>query len=550
MPALSQITSRIGNSISNMFAPRETAADRAGWLDQITRQAVNGAMQNTLQTARTTSKRSFETAETPAYTDSWATTAGELNDDLARQLPTMRGRSRNIARNNEWGSSYLLQLHDNVLGHQGIRLQMRVKLPNGKPDRATNALIEAAFAKWCKRGNCDVSRSMSWAEIEGTALSSLPRDGELVWRPRPGMGPMGWQMQLLPAPVLDVTVNRTWGGNRVRMGVEFNADGERTAYWLKATKAGDGTSDGITSVGRHVRVEASLLHHHYVAEEIDQLRGIPWLSVGARRLWLLHDFEDSAAVASSNAAKRQGFFTSADGSAPPGFSDHVVSQVLDAAKAAGKVLSPDEIKALTDAAQKYTSVVPGQFDTLPTGYDFKAFESAWPNINADTYVKQQIRGWSAARGSSYVSIGNDLEAVNYSSAQVGIVQEREHFKTIQERLISWLHQPTIEALLPYLILSEPRLRMSRLADYIAGVTWQPRRWSPIDPVKDATAKQIRLSLKLASRRRIIAEGGDDPDEILAEAEEEELLYGPVVPRAGTPSQSSDNTDKKTKDTED
>jgi len=212
-------------------------------------------------------------------------------------------------------------------------------------------------------------------------------------------------------------------------------------------------------------------------------------------------------------------------------------------------LSPDEIKALTAAAEKYTSVVPGQFDTLPNGYDFKAFESAWPNINADSYVKQQIRGWSAARGASYVSVGNDLEAVNFSSAQVGIGQEREHFKTIQQRLISWLHQPTIETLMPYLVLSEPKLRMSRLAAYLDGVTWQPRRWSPIDPVKDATAKQIRLSLKLSSRRRIIAEGGDDPDEILTEAQEEEELYGPVVPRAGTPAQANDKPDNKTDTTD-
>lgn len=542
MSALTQLTSRIGSSFTGLFGQRETAADRATWLDQTLRQAAAGIQHSHLHQGRSGS-RSFETAETPAYTSSWATTAGELNEDLARQLPTMRGRSRSIARNNEWAGSYLLQLHDNVLGHQGIRLQMRVKLPNGKPDRETNTLIEAWFAKWCKRGNCEVSRSMSWQELEGAALSSLPRDGELVWRPRPGVGPMGWQLQLMPATVIDVAVNRTWGGNRVRMGIEFDADGQRIAYWLKATKAGEGTTDGITSVGRHVRVDAALLHHHYVTEEIDQLRGIPWLSVGARRLWLLHDFEDAAAVASSNAAKRQGFFTSADGSAPPGFSDNIVSSVLEAAKAAGKVLTPDEIKAITAAADKYTSVVPGQFDTLPQGYSFEKFESAWPNINADTYVKQQIRGWTAARGASYNSVGNDLESVNYSSAQVGIVQEREHFKTTQDRLVSWLHQPTIEALLPYIVLSEPRLRMSRLAAYIEGVTWQPRRWLPIDPVKDATAKQIRLSLKLASRRRLIAEGGDDPDEVLAEAEEEEALYGPVVPRAGTPSQDGEGKAK-------
>ena len=36
-----------------------------------------------------------------------------------------------------------------------------------------------------------------------------------------------------------------------------------------------------------------------------------------------------------------------------------------------------------------------------------------------------LRGWAAARGASYVSLGNDLSDVNYSSAQVGIIAERE-----------------------------------------------------------------------------------------------------------------------------
>lgn len=549
MPSITQPFRRLGSQISGMFRrPGETPADRAAWLDQTVRQVVGVAYQQELRSHA----RSFETAETPSYTESWATTAGELNETLRSQLPTIRSRTRNTARNNEWAEAYLIQLNDNVLGDQGIKLQMRVKNSAGKPDTEANAIIENWFAKWGERGNCEVSGKMTWQELESLALASLPLDGELVWRPRPGKGPLGWQMQLLPATIIDVYCNRTWGGNKVQMGVEYDDDGKVLAYWLKARKATQGTTDGLTSVGPHVRIAAEQMHHHFLAKEVDQLRGIPWLSIGSRRLWLLHDFEQAAAVASSNAAKRQGFFTSPDGNAPPGFADQIVSSVLDAAKAAGKVLTPDEIKAITASAEKYTTVVPGQFDTLPVGYGFQAFESAWPNINADSHVKQHIRGWSAARGASYNSIGNDLESVNYSSAQVGIVQEREHFKFVQARFMSWLHNPVVRDLMPYIVLSEPRLKMSRLQSYLDGIAWQPRRWSPVDPVKAAVAKQIMLSLKLASRRRLIAENGEDPDEVLQEATEEEKLYGPVVPRAGTPNQGNDNQsdNKKTDNADD
>lgn len=258
---------------------------------------------------------------------------------------------------------------------------------------------------------------------------------------------------------------------------------------------------------------------------------------------MLSDFEEAAAVASSNAAKRQGFFVTPDGDAPSGFADTVISSVLAAAKAAGKVLTPDEIRSITAAAEKYTTTVPGQYDTLPQGVDFRSYESKWPSISAEAYVKQHVRGWAAARGMSYVSVGNDLEAVNYSSARVGIVEEREHYKTIQSDLITWLHGEVFPAVLPYLILNTPGLKSAHLERYLAAASWQPRRWAGIDPVKEMQAAEIALRLKLTSRRRIILERGDDPDEIAAEVDIEDAIYGPITPGGTPPKEETEEGDE-------
>jgi len=507
----------------NRFFARESAADRQEWISSAIRSAGESIISRQIGEIRE-ARRSFEAAETPAWTDSWPTTAAHINEDLARQLPILRSRARAQGRNDEWATNYLIKLDDNVLGENGIRLQMRLKLKDGKADTATNALLESAWEKWGKEA--DVA-GYSWRTAESLSLSALPTDGEFIYRHRPGVGPYGFQIQLIPADLLDVSLHRDYAGNRVRMGVEVNDDGRVMALWLRMAKAGDSSSDLVT-IGRHVRVPADQIHHRFLVRETGQLRGYPWLSAGARRLWMLHDFEESAAVASTNAAKRQGFFYSPTGEAPVGFGDAIVSSVLEAAKAAGKVLSADEIKTITDAAEKYATTMPGQFDTLPVGYDFKAFESKWPEISAEGYIKSNIRGWAAARGISYVSVGNDLEAVNYSSAQVGIVAEREHYQTVQGKHREWLHKPVFEAVLPYLILKTPGLKMARLAEYLAAATWQPRRWTGIDPVKEQLANELKLRLKLSSRRRIILATGDgDPDEIAAEIAEEDKLYGPI-----------------------
>lgn len=526
----------------NLFKPRETAAQRAEWMESTVR-AVAGQVQARMVQDLRQAQRSFETAETPAYTESWSTTACHINEDLARQLPTLWARSLGLARNNEWAQRYLIELDDNVLGPNGIALQMRITKQQGGEtvqDAVQNALLETAWQKW---GEDADESGLAWDEVETLVLATLAKKGEILIRKRPNVGPMRFHVQVLDPTLLDVTLNRTWGGNRIRMGIEINDAGRPLFYWLQMTKTGDTVTDYVT-VGRHVRVPASEIIHRFLVEEPGQLRGIPWLTVGARRLWLTHDFEESVAVASSNSAKRQGFFVSPTGEAPPGFADTIVSSVLDAAKAAGKVLTPDEIQTITAAAQKYATTVPGQYDTLPLGYDFRPFESKWPNANSDTYVKQQLRGWAAARGMSYISLGNDLEAVNYSSAQVGIIGEREHHKKTQTRLKKWLHAEVFAAALPYLVLSTPGLRPARQAEYLAAATWQPRRWVPIDPVKAANANETNLRLGLTSRRRLILERGEDPDEIAAEIAAEAETYGPLdanLPRPAAPAEDDDET---------
>ena len=512
---------------------RETAAERADWVHSAVQAVGERAYAHQIQKAR-----SFDAAETPAWTESWATHAAPINDDLSRQLVTLRSRARGLARNNEWATNYLLKLDDNVLGENGFVLQMRLKNAAGEPDTELNALIETAYATWCERA--DVS-GLTFREVETLALASLPQDGELLYRFRRGSGPFGMQLQILGADLLDVNLRRDWGGNRVRMGVEIDDDGLPIAYWLLANKTGDQPSDFI-SVGRHLRVPADQIRHCFVHREVGQLRGYPWLATGARRLWMLNDFEEAAAVACSNAAKRQGFFFTPDGEAPSGFADTIVSSVLAAAQKEGKTLAPDEIRAIVSAAEKYVTTVPGQYDTLPNGTQFIPNDSKWPDVSASSYAKEQVRGWAAGRGISYASLGNDLEAVNFSSAQVGIVEERKHYKTIQALLKKWLHCQMLPVIMPYLIAKTPGLKAFDLPKYLAAASWQAVRWSGIDPVKEATANEINLRLKLTSRRRIITERGDDPDEVGEEVKTEDQLYGEIPhPVTGATPNSTETT---------
>lgn len=487
--------------------------------------------------------RGFEAAETPHYAESFNPRLVSINEDLRAQLRTMRGRSTWLARNNEWARRYQLLQRVNVLGPAGVRLQMRLTKRDGTPNEEVNTRIERAWSKWGKRGACDVS-GRAWAQCERILLDGVSRDGEILIRLVDGYGPHRFGVQILNPSVLDVELWREYGGRRVRMGVEVDDFGKPVAYWLRAARTGD--VDGAEQqIGVHTRVPADRIIHRYIDEEIDQLRGMPSLAVGSRRLWLAQEYENSAAVASRNAAQRLGFFFTPNGEAPESFADELVSAKLEQLKAEGKNPTAEEIKAIQDEAVRFTTSVPGQYDVLPQGVQFQPFESAFPNVDHGEYVNHAVRGWTAGQGVSYVTVGNDLEAVNYSSAQVGILDEREQWKTLQQWLVGDVEQAVFEAWLPRAMLSVPELAalsFDRLEAYFEAATWQPRRWAGIDPLKEAEANERNLRMGLISRKRIILARGDDPDEIAAEIAAEEAIYGPLD--ANTSAASSGLTEGK------
>jgi lambda family phage portal protein len=405
-----------------------------------------------------------------------------------------------------------------------------------------NDRIEAAWAAWGRRGVCEVSGTQEWSDVQRFCLECLARDGEFVLR-KLRSGSHGLQVQVIDPVLLDVGLNqRLAAGARIVMGVEIDALGAPRAYWLRNN--GEPIYDNAT-LQAHLRVPAEEIIHRFIAEEPSQVRGIPWTATAAQRLWLVRDFEKAAQVASSNAAKRIGFFVSPNGDAPPGIGDAIMSAVLDQAKAAGKVLTAEEVAKLKAVAEKYSTTAPGTYDTLPDGYDFRPFESDYPHVGHGEFVKACLRGAASGLGVSYVSLGNDLESVNYSSARVGILEEREFYKWVQGWFTCALHGPVFVAWLDRAIIKLDALRtldVARFDQYVEAATWQPRRWAGIDPVKEARAAETNLKLKLTSRRRLILERGGDPDEVFDEIEQEEARFGPVEPMPAVPDKPTEPPD--------
>lgn len=501
MSVINRLASRLG------FMPRQQAADLAQRAAQLAARRVAAHhgrhQQRTLQAALTTPDVA-----------SWQTDGAHINTESAAGLAVLRSRSRQAATDNEHAIRFLTMVASNVLGPMGMRYQSRLRTAAGALRTADNDRLEAGWAAFCRRGALDVTGRYGMRQFERLALRHVVVDGECFVRLRTGRGPHGLQLQLLTADAVPLINSADLGaGRKVRQGVEFDADGRVLAYHFRTD---DATLDlagvlGGASAQRLLRVPADEVLHLMLPMQAGQLRGLPWMHGALKRMYQASDFASAGLNKARESAKRGGFIQPdkdavvPDPGPPPPAADGTAGQVDGAG-----------------TGQVFSSVVDGQWDKLLPGESAVAIESDYPNIEYGQFIKDCTRGIAAALGVSYITLGNDLEAVNYSSGQLGLEEERTFWMGLQEWLLEDLSRAVQRRWLDFSLLAAPELAglsFDRRELYAAAARWQAHRWKPLDKLKSVEADRSEIEAGLNSPQRVIEARGDDPDEIVEELRE-------------------------------
>lgn len=438
--------------------------------------------------------RRFDGAKVDRLTASWLATNTAIDFELRSDLDRLRARSRDMAKNNEYANKFLRMVRNNVVGPEGFTLQCRVADPNGNQDSAANKAIEAAFDRWARPGNCEVTGRLSFADVCRAQVVALARDGEILLKHVKGRGDFGYQLQVLDVARIATHVNTAGSknGNRIINGVEVDQYLRPVAFhlWTAPMIPGDYTR-------ALERVPAADYIHAFIPLEPEQNRGVPWMHAGMRRCNDLNGYREAAVIAARVGASKMGFFTSPDGQPPS--SD-----------------SKDENGNFVQEA------APGEFGVIPQGYGFQEFNPSYPHDQFDAFVKATLRGISAAWGVAYNGLANDLEGVNFSSIRAGVLDERDEWLVVQNWFINTVLIPVFENWLESALLSGAitlpsgkALPAEKLPKFNAHV-WQGRRWQWVDPLKDVEAAITAINNGLTSPQQIAAQTGRDVEDVLDE----------------------------------
>lgn len=459
--------------------------------------------------------RQFAAAENSQLTHGWSSTDWHINQALYRSLRTLRARSRDLARNNDYARKFLGLVKSNVIGPTGISLQVHAKKRDGSIDEPDSARCESVFAAWSRREHCDFKGELSWLELQGLYVETLARDGEVLVRRVRGRGPFGYQLQFLDPALLDERYNTDLpGGRRIRMGIELDGDGRRLAYHLAQDDVAD-PQKLIVFARRFVRVPAEEIWHDFITEQVGQLRGAPWMCSTLIRQKRLGSFEDAAVAAAEEGAKKLAWLKTPSGDLKP---------LADQISAEGQpdIPAPQQGTLYTDSGGIH-------YAGLPPGYELQSWDPKYPDQAFGDFVKAQLRGIASGLGVTYHSLANDLEGVNFSSTRAGELEARAVWKALQQFVIDRLCARAYSEGLPLFILTgQLALPMEKLAKFDAAV-WQGVRWSWVDPEKDVNAHVTAIDNGLTSRSRVIREMGHDPEEVWAELEREKERLKDLLP---------------------
>ena len=173
----------------------------------------------------------------------------------------------------------------------------------------------------------------------------------------------------------------------------------------------------------------------------------------------------------------------------------------------------------------------GDLIQVPPGYDLKSWDPQYPHENFEAFVNQCLRAIAMGFDVATHNLSGNMREVNYSSARIAELAEREIWMTLQGWLIDTFLLPVYrEWLASALLLSQITFEVSRkalpndkFAKFADASGFRGRRWAWVDPEKEANASEKLIALGLSSRTEIAASQGRDFEDIVDELNQERQM---------------------------
>lgn len=442
--------------------------------------------------------RNYDAGKVDRGNANWRVLNGsaEFTDRYSRD--NVRARARDLERNSDIMNSVVGAYKRNVIGG-GYTLQAKTG------DDAMNDMIEAAWKKWCKKQNCDVTGTQSFMQLMRMCVKRKKVDGGILLVKRYTKdGFLPFKLQAFEVDELDHSqMMPKTQGNKVVGGIELTEYNRPVGYWFKQYPV-----DSLVP-SDPIYVEAKDVIFMYTKHRPSQIREMSDLSPTMTRIRDANEFMVAVSVKERIAACLSVF----------------VKRMIPT-QGLGRPSIGDGFQNIGNR-QDYQgkTITPGMIKELNAGDEIQVVNPSGQATDATSYIKLQQRLVGSGQGLSYEAVSRDMSESNYSSTRQGIIEDEMTYAEEKDALMEVMDE-IYETFIISLFLSgklEARDFWENKDTYFEH-TWivAPKKW--IDPQKEANANRIALNTGQKTFKQIAAEQGRDWKEQIDEMAEV-IAYG-------------------------
>lgn len=448
----------------------------------------------------------------------WNPGAGSADEDTIADLPTLRARSRDLARNAPIATGAIAGQVTHVIG-TGLSLQSDIDAAalGMSEEQAADwrRTTEREFEMWAESIFADVCRRLTFYGLQDLAFRSHLESGDafalLTKRESPGW-PYRFAVQMIEADRVS-NPGRARDTEKIVGGVELDAFGAAVRFHV-ASGHPDSMARNVTwsSVPAFVgtRGRRGMLHLVRVLRP-GQTRGVPLLAPVIEALKQLSRYSDAELAAAVNTAVWS-IFVKMD---PQAFTD-----TFDTASR----------ELIVNQAKKWDGTLkPGAAINLLPGEEIQQAAALRPNVNFDPFVASVVRQIGVALEIPYEVLVQHFQS-SYSAARAALLAAWRVFRVRRDWMATHFCQPIYEAWL------EEAVALGRIdaPGYLDGDAAIRRAWAraswigdgpgSIDPVKEVNAAEKRIDLGISTRSEetILHDGGDWETKHAQRVREEEM----------------------------
>jgi len=434
----------------------------------------------------------------------WIPSTGDADADILYDLPVLRGRSRDLARNNPLATGALNTTVTNVVG-TGLKLQARIdrdvlNLTEEEAD-AWEARAEREWRLWAESQECDATRTLTFADMQELAFRQVLENGDVFFllpRLKRGNFPYMLRLQAVEADRVCNEDNKP-DSDRLSGGVEKDKYGAPVAYHIAKRHPGRifGSVKQEWVVVKAFGEKTGLRNVIHLFRQLrpGQSRGVPYLAPVIEALKQISRYTEAELMA----AVVSGMFT----------------VFIETATGDGELapMAPTDDIGGSDTDEDY-KLGNGAIVGLAPGEKISAANPGRPNTAFDPFVLAVLRQIGVALELPFEVLVKHFTA-SYSAARAALLEAWKFFNSRRQWLAKNFCQIVYEHFI-YEAVALGRLDAPGFFDdpmiskAYCGAEWIGPAKGMIDELKEVKAAREKIDMGVATISEVTAEltGGD------------------------------------------